>query len=273
MGGCVARSATVRTDSLHGGLPCLVVGSGPPLIYLRGFTTTHTNPTGPTRFFEVRLLRPYRDAFTVYSINRPAGLAAGVTMAEVAHQHAGALAERFEGPVPVVGVSSGGSVALQLAADQPALVSRLVLLACGCRLSEEARAAQSAYLAAVEEHRRGAHHLARLKVTSPVTGWLAAGLAWVLDPLLRPRDPSDMLRFGHAEINFDLTERLADITSPTLIIGGDADRVYGPGIFRMTADGVRDGRLVLYPGVGHGTTLSHRKLGQDVLAFLAEPAV
>jgi pimeloyl-ACP methyl ester carboxylesterase len=148
----------------------------------------------------------------------------------------------------------------------------LVLIASGCRLSDEARAAQSAYLDAVEQRRRGAQHLARMKVASHLGGWVAAGLAWLLDPVLRPKDPSDMLRFGRAEINFDVTNRLADVTARTLVIGGDADRVYGPDILRATAHGVRDGRLVLYPGTSHGATLTRRTLGRDVLGFLAATA-
>jgi len=266
------RASTARREgTLLGGLDFFAVGSGPPLVHLRGFATTHTNPTGLDRYLQVRLLRPYARTFTVFSINRPAGLPAGATMADVAHQHADALAQHFATPVPVIGVSSGGSVALQLAADHPGLVSRLVLLASGCRLSDEGRAAQKAYLDAVEGHHRGAQHLVRLKTRSPLAGWSAAQLAWLLDPAFRPTNPDDMLRFGRSELDFDLTNRLADVTSPTLVLGGDSDRVYGPDILRATAEGVRNGRLVLYPHTSHGGALVHRGVARDVLAFLAEP--
>lgn len=47
--------------------------------------------------------------------------------------------------------------------------------------------------------------------------------------------------------------------------------MYSPEIFRRTAEGVRDGRLLVYPRVGHGGTLTHRRFVPDVTAFLAQP--
>ena len=234
---------------------------------LRGFTTTHTNPSGLQKLVEVHLLRPLARRFRMLAVNRPPGHAADTTMADVARLHARALDTGFGEPVDVLGTSSGGSVALELAADRPDVVRRLVLVAAGCRLSPEARAAQMRYVEAVEQGRRGAQHLAPLKVGprwAPVVG----AAMWLLDPLLRPADPRDMARFARAEDAFDLTGRLGDVTAPTLVIGGAADRVYSPAIFRETAEGVRDGRLVIYPGTGHGGTLAHRRLVGDVAAFL-----
>ena len=265
---------TDRTEAaegvLVGGLPYLRVGSGPPVVFLRGFTTRHDNPTGLQRSFELRLVRPYAEHFTVYSVNRPPGLPEGVTMADVADVHAGALAERFETAVPVVGVSSGGSVALQLAADHPSVVSRLVLVASGCRMGTEARKAQARYVTATERGERGAHHLAPMKVSSPPAAWLVGKLMWLLDPVTRPDDPTDMVRFARAEDGFDLCHRLTDVVAPTLVVGGLADRVYSPEIFRATAEGVRDGRLILYPGVGHGGTVTEPSLARVVTGFLQE---
>ena len=41
-----------------GGLPYLVVGQGPPLVVLSGFTAEHANPTGAARRFALRPLQP-----------------------------------------------------------------------------------------------------------------------------------------------------------------------------------------------------------------------
>ena len=194
-------------------MPYLAHGSGSPLVYLPGFGTTHTNPTGLQRMLQIRFLRPFAEHFRVYALNRAPHLAPDATMATIAAQHADALSDRFAAPVDVLGDSSGGSIALQLAADYPDTVHRLVLAATGYQLSPLARDAQQKYAHAIETGQRGAHFLAPLKVISPAAMKVAAGLAWLLDPALRPADPSDMLAFIRAEDTFDLGDRLSDIVA------------------------------------------------------------
>ncbi len=46
----------VREVRLKGGLPCLSVGDGPPLVVFPGQGMTNANPTGLQRWGELRLL-------------------------------------------------------------------------------------------------------------------------------------------------------------------------------------------------------------------------
>jgi pimeloyl-ACP methyl ester carboxylesterase len=71
----------------------------------------------------------------VFYLNRRPGLPSGLTMPMVAGEHAEALQAAFGGPVDVLGVSTGGSIAQQVAADHPQVVRRLVLISTGCLLS------------------------------------------------------------------------------------------------------------------------------------------
>jgi hypothetical protein len=48
----------VREGRLHGGLPYLAVGQGPPPVVLSAFTAEHANPAGPARRFHLRRWRP-----------------------------------------------------------------------------------------------------------------------------------------------------------------------------------------------------------------------
>ena len=79
-----------------------------------------------------------------------------------------------------------------------------------------------------------------------------------------------MVAFAHAEDAFDLGPRLGEITAPTLVIAGQRDRVYSPEIFQRTAQDVRNGQLIVYPGTGHGATLTNRRFVSDVTTFLQE---
>ena len=264
------RSFEVTEETLAHDLPALVWGSGRPLVYLRGFSTTHTSPTGLARVAEVGLLRPLALRFRIHAIGRAPGLTPGVTMADIAAQHAAAICQRFGEPVDVLGVSSGGSIALQLAADHPDVVRRLVLAASGHRMGDAARVAQLQYVTAVAAGQRGAHLLAPFKVSSTLGRWLVAPLMWLLDPLLRPADPADMVAFARAEDAFDLGDRLGEVRAPTLVIAGARDAVYPAEIVAATASGVQHGRLVRYPGVSHGGTITTRRFPRDVTSFLLE---
>src|SRR3712207_4360818 len=112
---------------LKGGLPCLSFGDGPPLVVFPDLGMINANPTGFQRWGELRLLAPLARAFTVYRIGRRVGLERGITMAGLANEYAWPLESGFGGPVGVLGISTGGSIALQLAADRPGLVRKLVV--------------------------------------------------------------------------------------------------------------------------------------------------
>jgi pimeloyl-ACP methyl ester carboxylesterase len=76
-----------------------------------------------------------------------------------------------------------------------------------------------------------------------------------------------MLAMARAEDAFDLHDRLGEITAPTLVVGGERDFFYSPELFRETAEGVRDGRLLLYPKLDHKGTLGSKRFFRDATDF------
>ena len=119
----------VREGGLLGGLPYLAVGGGPPLVFLGGSAPEHRNPRpGVEQAMTLRMIRPLAaGGFEVFFVSRWPGMDPATTFADVAERHAAAIEERFGGPVPVVGHSTGGSLLLQLLADRPEVVSRAVV--------------------------------------------------------------------------------------------------------------------------------------------------
>ncbi|WP_280265131.1 alpha/beta fold hydrolase [Nocardia wallacei] len=258
----------VTEGTLRHGMPYLAIGSGRPLVFLVWFTPDHATPTGRMRESLLRALAPFARDRRVYAVYRAPGMAVGTTMGEIATQHAEALREEFGEPVDVLGVSSGGSIALQLAADHPDVVRRLVTVCSGYRLDEHTRVAQLRYAEAVANDRRGLHHSAPMLFRSAWQARAAAALLWLVDPFVRPRDPADTLAFVRAEDRFDLTGRLADITAPALIVGGDRDSAYSVENFRHTAAGIPGGRVRVYPRVTHLGAVKDPALVADVRGFL-----
>jgi pimeloyl-ACP methyl ester carboxylesterase len=264
----------VREGLLGGGLPYLAVGHGPPLVVLPGFRAEHANPTGPERRFSVRPLRPLTGQFTVYLVSRKPGLEPGSTIKDLAADYAEALERTFTGPVAVVGSSTGGSIAQQLAIDHPELVGRLVLVASACQLGPVGRGMQrdlARFTLAGRPRRAWAATGPGLAATK-VGGRLYGALLWLFGPKLDPADPSDMLTVVDAEDRFDATPQLHRITAPTLIIAGDRDRNYTPELFRETAERIPGARLRLYPGKGHAgiATLAYKPAVRELLGFLTE---
>jgi pimeloyl-ACP methyl ester carboxylesterase len=264
--------ADVQEGHLKGGLPCLSFGDGPPLVVFPGLGMTNANPTGLQRWGELRLLTPLARAFTVYRIGRRVGLEPGTTMTDLTNDYAEALEEEFGGPVDVLGISTGGSIALQLAADWPGLVRRLVVAGAAYSLSEHGREFERrmAQFAAAGDRREMSRLQAPDVADSRLGRRIVGGLLWLVGPLFIKRewDLSDMIATIMAEDAFDLGRRLGEISAPTLIIGGGRDRFYPTELFQKTANGIPNARLILYENRAHGGTFADRRFGRDVVAFL-----
>ncbi|MBN1815294.1 MAG: alpha/beta hydrolase [Anaerolineae bacterium] len=73
------------------------------------------------------LYRFLESDYTLYGVLRKPGMPQGYTLGDKANDYAMMIGEEFGGPVDVLGISTGGSIALHFAADHPELVQRLVI--------------------------------------------------------------------------------------------------------------------------------------------------
>ncbi|MDF2705951.1 MAG: hypothetical protein K0R62_1603 [Nonomuraea muscovyensis] len=249
------------------GLPYLSAGEGPPLVVLL-FTPQAANPTGLARWSTMRMIRPFTTNFTVYVVNRPPGLPSATTMTDLAAVYAQAIKTTFEGPVNILAISTGGSIALQLAADHPDLVGRLVLSGTACTLGPVGRRAQRAYIDRARQGRRPSPALAEIVTESKTGQKLLKVLLWLSDT--GQKDHTDAVIVLNAEDGFDLRGRLPDIGAATLLIQGDKDLVYPLELARQTVDGIPGAQLVVYPGRSHSGTFTDKRFAADALAFLTE---
>ena len=268
----------VRAGELAGGLPYLAVGSGPPLVFLGGSAPEHRNPRpGLEQAMTLRMIRPLAAAgFEVFFVSRWPGMDPTTTFADVAERHAVAIGERFGGPLPVVGHSTGGSLLLQLLADRPDVVTRAVVASAAYALGPVAKQAQRELMQAIERtgHYSGSAIVAGLPALfrRPRVRRLAGSLFELAArriPIANPVDAVTMLR---AEDEFDVRDRLAQIPTETLVAYGVRDYFWPLEMVTETAARMPRARLVLYADRGHALPLA-REFVRDVIAFLrARPA-
>jgi pimeloyl-ACP methyl ester carboxylesterase len=101
-------------------------------------------------------------------------------------------------------------------------------------------------------------------LTGPAV-WFVSLLAAMLGS---PTDPSDLVVTIMAEDKHNFRERLSEITAPTLVVAGDRDPFYSEALFRETAEGIPNARLILYKGMGHPA--SGKQFRKDVIDFIDE---
>jgi pimeloyl-ACP methyl ester carboxylesterase len=268
-------TAPFREGTLPGGLPYLVLGFGPPLVYLCGWTPTHRNAApGPERWFTLRTVRPLADrGFEVFFVNRWPGMGADVGFAELAERHGQAIRQHFGGPVDVLGHSTGGSLVLQLIADRPDVVRRAVVASAAYRLGPVAKRSQLRMLADLERTGR----LSGATLTGGLEGmvrqrWVRRLLAPVMAVAARAvsiDDPSDAIVMLRAEDAFDVRDRLSSIPTETLVVCGARDYYWTPEMFAETAYRMPRGRLIMYLNRGHALVAAPEFV-RDVVEFLRE---
>ena len=175
--------------------------------------------------------------------NRGAGRSAKpagpYTIRQMAEDTAGLLTRLGIERAHLLGISMGGRIALSLALDHPKLVDHLILASTGPR--------------------------------TPGRRWrVRLGMAVSRLPVLRGENPPPhALRAQfQASGSYDATARLGEITQPTLIVHGRADRIAPLALAREMHNAIPGSRLAQLAG-GHLISLLPQRQRQFVAAVLA----
>lgn len=229
------------TGSVH------VRGAGPPLLHLHG--AGGLLPTEP-------VLDRLAERFTVYAPEWP-GFGTEPTETQIEDMldfalHGWDIATALELERPhLMGHSMGGMIAAEMAALNPAGVDHLVLLcAAGLWLDDHPIPDIFAMLP---------FQLAEVMFHDPVAGekLLSAGRDFSDDAALTAFLISNSRRLGTAgKILFPipnrrLSKRLYRITTPTLCVWGESDRLMPPVYGEAFVEGIEGAQLELVPEAGH----------------------
>ncbi len=152
------------------------------------------------------------------------------------------LARRGLEHVCLVGHSLGSAIALRMAVDYPALVSRLVLIGAGARMR---------VLPALLDEARTDPSAANWKLTEMAFTAAHQSQARAFFEQLTPPAPGMLYRDLAACDGFDMTSELGHIAQPTLIVTGEEDRLTPPKYARFLAEHLDNAQLALLANAGH----------------------
>ena len=260
----------ITTGISHNGVPYNRLGRGPRiLVVFQGLVFNNEPPTGLAARLMLGNYSFLQDEYTTYVVTRKTGLPDGYSMTDMADDYAVMIQEEFDGPVDVMGISTGGSIAQHFGADHAGLLRRLVIHASAYTLNEVAKEVQrrTGRLAAQGKWREASKVLMNFALGPSRFSGIIAAIASLMLTATAPDDPSDLVVTIEAEDKHDFRDRLGEIKAPTLVIAGARDPFYTEESLRQTAEGIPNAKLVLYPDKGHAPT--GKQFRQDVLAFLS----
>ena len=178
------------------------------------------------------------------------------------------------GPVDVVGISMGGTHALQLALDAPKMVHRLVLVNTFARLGPQ-RTSDLFYFAGrmLVIYTLGLSTQARMVSAHIFPEPEQQELREELIRQINQADPrgyrAAMLALGR----FNVESRLSEVQSPTLVITAERDTTVQPRIQRRLVEGIPNAQQVIIPDAGHAVTADQPQIfNKTLIEFLGQSA-
>ena len=253
------------------GLPAIRIGDGSRiLVSLPGLSLDERYPTGQARTMALTGWEPLLDRYTIYRIGRRQ-YPIGTTFRQMADDVITAI-EALRPPVDLMGASTGGIIALEIAASRPDLVRRLVLAISGTTVSPFARALGERVMvgARAGQWRRAYAAFLPIGARSWPERLFYRAFGWLLGPGLVgvPRDPTLMIAELEAWLRSDGSPLVRQVASPTLVLAGELDQVFPLEGARAFAAGFANGRLAVMPRTAHDLPAS--AIRDHIAGFLDE---
>ena len=199
------------------------------------------------------LYRAMAKDFTVYVFSRRRELEPHMSTREMAKDLNLALKALGVANAAVLGVSQGGMIAQWLAIDYPDKVSRLVLAVTLSRPNQTVREAVGRWLEMAE---RGDYKGIMLDTAersySPRRIRKARVEYALLGDLGRPKSFGRFITQAESCLTHNAYDELPRIACPTLVIGGEDDRIATGDASLEIAERIPGSALKMYGGLGHG---------------------
>ena len=268
-----ARPETV-TGSFANGMGYVRLGTGPKTLLWLGDPGVGA-PRGPYLALMTFMLRPFVVAgYSVWIVAQRPNMTVGYTVADMAEDCAGVIADEFGGKVDlVIGHSGAGMIGFCLAARHAGRFGHIVIAAAPYTMTEQAKVANrdSARLMSEGRKTEGAAVLVNLLYPGIPAAVARIPAAIVARVGYAGVDIGSDFTIGADAVNaFDGRDILPEISVPVLMVCGDRDRWVPKEDYEETARLIPDCTLKLYPGKDHLGAMFSRRFPQDVLGFVRQ---
>lgn len=233
-------------------------GEGPPLLLLSGLGGT----AGFWRGLLPELAARHRVAiFDQRGVGASTRGTAPVTIQTLAEDAAAVAALLGEGPVALVGHSTGAAMVMTMQAQRMLPVSRLVLSAGWLRADHYLRALFTMRLAILQRAGYAAYEMVGRFLAYPPVELAAGPDLGAPDPLPPEREAEETRRWAEriqALLAFDGTALAPRVSAPTLVLGTPDDVIVPYHHQKETAAAVPGAVMVTIDGGGHFYPLTRR---------------
>jgi pimeloyl-ACP methyl ester carboxylesterase len=267
------------TGIFANGMAYLRWGTGPKTLLWIPFGPSNALPSG---MFLSNVLLPVarplvEDGYTLWMVARKQNMPKGHTMADMADDYAGLIADELGGKVDlVVGVSFGGMVGLYLAARHPDRFGHIAIAVAGYEVSEQGKTLDYDFAKLLSEGRNSeasalliSNMAPRLRVPA-VARVLGAVMGRLMLGSTHPYFAGDVMVEAEAEVACDAREILPGISVPVLLVCGDEDLYFPKEVYEETARLIPDCTLRMYEGIGHDGAVLDGRFPRDVLDFVRQ---
>jgi pimeloyl-ACP methyl ester carboxylesterase len=272
--GKLKKKYNIQTGFFEGGLPFARIGDNPDILVILEALSFKNEP--PSGFIMLKLFlrsaRPFMDDYTVYLVGRKENVPEDYTFTDMANDYANMIRKEFKKPVIIMGTSTGGQIALYLAADHPDIVQKLIIISAAYRVSEKGAEIEkeAAEYFKQEKYGKSLATIEELIYSSKIAKVIAKFFTRLLGKYFigKIKHPNDFLTEVRGDIEMNFKDRLKEIKAPTLILSGDLDIEYTEDLVRTTVEGIPYSKLVFYEGYGHGLAAKWKLLQKDIKQFL-----
>ncbi|MBQ1538404.1 MAG: alpha/beta hydrolase [Ruminococcus sp.] len=216
---------------------------------------------------------PLAEEHTVYLFERRNELPEVYTVGDMARDTAEVFRQLGLKDISLFGASQGGMMAMSIAADYPQLVSKLILASACSRMTTVRFSAVDEWISFAKAGKTAELFSAFGKAVYPeavfesLRGTLAEAAKTVTAEEL-----SRFVKLSEGMRGFDITDKLADISCPTMLIASDDDKLFGAEAAMQIREGMSDlcgFEYHMYSGCGHAVYDTAPDLKERMRRFLA----
>lgn len=243
----------------HGEKPFIIIpGLGDGLKTVKG-----------TKIILAIMYKIFAKDYKVYIFSRKNHIEEGYSTRDMAKDQMIAMENLGLKDAHIMGISQGGMISQFLAIDYPEMVDRLVI---GVSLSKQNDIIQKVVKKWITFAENNDYKNLIIDTMEKLYSEDKLKRYRVIYPILtRVGKPKDFNRFivqANACLNHNSYDELYKIKCPTLIIGGENDKVVGHNPSREMAERINNSKLILYKDLGHGVYEEAKDFNQQVLEFL-----